>query len=96
MIKIFVGFVICGGQRIGSWNKPLKQKLFILAIAYAASCPLMLILLDMVEAKSNRLVSAFLLALLVLMTAVFTHLIIFDPDKKINLKFWKRQKPDDE
>ena len=94
MIKIFAGLVIWGSQRIGSWNKPLKQKLFILAIAYAVACLVMLVLLDMVEAKSNRLVSAFLLAFLVLMTAVFTHLIIFDPDKKINLKFWKRQKPD--
>lgn len=90
MTKVFLAIVVLISKIVGISEKPVKQKILLLILTYAAAYPVMMHLPDAKGAKNNPLMAALILAGFVLGTATFTHLLKYHPNKEIRLNFWRK------
>ena len=52
MVKVFMVIVVAISKIIGSWEKPLKQKILLLILTYAVAYPVLMYLPDAVRARN--------------------------------------------
>ena len=90
MTKVFLAIVVLISKIVGISEKPVKQKILLLILTYAAAYPVMMHLPDAKGAKNNPLMAVFILAGFILLPATFAHLLKFHPNKEFKLKFWKK------
>lgn len=90
MVKVFMVIMVAISKIIGSWEKPLKQKILLLILTYAVAYPVLMYLPDAVRARNAPLEAAFIMAGLVLVPATFVHLLKYHPNKEIRLNFWRK------
>lgn len=92
MYYILLGFVPFIGNIIGGIEKPWNHKVIILIL-----CGIAIYIVGVITDAWDAQISILLITIVFMVSSGgIYHLIHFYPDKKIRLKFWKKQNPDNE